>query len=154
MTKKYVYVFYWLKLIMVFSHNKFKRFSSANLPFTFFCFFIDWHNLFIVIPFFNPMFVNFVTLLKATHDTPCHNSREPRSMTTFPLIVIPWHLCTVQAQHNFNGICVRECSLNPHDDVLSAVYVEFLNGYTGNHPFLDGSLGKKPSPTGARFVLH
>ena len=117
---------------MFFFTQKVQTLLNNSYEHYFVCFFIDWHNLFIVIPFFNPMFVNSVTQVKARCDIPCHNSRKPRSMTTFPLIVIPWHLCKVQAQHNFNGICARECSLNPSDDVLSAVNIEFfsVDGYS------------------------
>ena len=86
-------------------------------------------------PLFNPMFVNFVTLLKATCDTPCHISCEPRSATTFTLIVIPWHSCTVQVKHDCNDNCVSACSLKPSDDFLSDVNVEFLNGHTRNQNF-------------------
>ena len=65
---------------------------------------------------------------------------------TFLSIIIPWHSCALQDQHDFNGIRVRVCSLKLSDDILSDVHVQFLNGPLGNHSFLDGSLGKNDSP--------
>ena len=49
--------------------------------FIFACFLITLHKRFFVIPFFNPMLVNFLTLLKATYEIPCAISLSPRSIT-------------------------------------------------------------------------
>ena len=58
------------KYFSVFSHNIFKRFSSLIRGFIFLYHAMILQSLFFDIPFFNPINMNFVTLLSATYVEP------------------------------------------------------------------------------------